>query len=367
MNQRMKALTAEGVSVWLDDLSRSRIESGNLEELIRDYSVRGVTTNPTIFASALKTDAYLPALAQERTLGSSATEAIFNITTKDVADACDVFEKLYVESQGVDGRVSIEVSPDLAFDAESTVKEASTLYQKVDRKNVMIKIPATLPGLEAIKQVTSQGISVNVTLIFSIERYEAVIDAYMSGLEAALEKGIDISQIHSVASFFVSRVDTEVDRRLQSTNFERLKSIAAVANARLAYDLFKRSFSSARWHSLQAKGARLQRPLMASTGVKDPALPDTMYVSELVAPNLVNTMPEKTLMAFADHGETAGNSIEPKVEFAKKQLADLKSAGIDLQEVTDLLEKDGIDKFITSWHELIQTVEHALTGSPNAS
>ena len=276
-----------------------------------------------------------------------------------------MFQKLYIESEGVDGRVSIEVSPDLAFDAGRTIKEASSLYQKVDRKNVMIKIPATLPGLEAIKEVTSQGISVNVTLIFSIGRYEAVIDAYMSGLEAALERGIDISQIHSVASFFVSRVDTEIDRRLQSTNFEDLKSIAAVANARLAYDLFKRSFSSARWQSLQAKGARLQRPLMASTGVKDPLLPDTMYVSELVAPNLVNTMPEKTLMAFADHGETVGNSIEPNVEIAKSQLAKLDAAGIDLKEVTDLLEKDGIDKFITSWHELIQTVEQAL-GSSNA-
>jgi transaldolase len=277
-----------------------------------------------------------------------------------------VFQKLYVESEGVDGRVSIEVSPDLAFDAGRTIKEASSLYHKVDRKNVMIKIPATLPGLEAIKEVTSQGISVNVTLIFSIERYEAVIDAYMSGLEAALERGIDISQIHSVASFFVSRVDTEIDRRLQSTNFEDLKSIAAVANARLAYDLFTRSFSSARWQSLQAKGARLQRPLMASTGVKDPLLPDTMYVSELVAPNLVNTMPEKTLMAFADHGETVGNSIEPNVEIARSHLAKLNAAGIDLKEVTDLLEKDGIDKFITSWHELIQTVEQAL-GSSNAS
>ena len=360
MNQNLTALTSAGVSVWLDDLSRSRIESGNLKSLIDDYSVRGVTTNPTIFAAALKTDAYLDALKREKGLGSSTEQAIFNITTEDVASACDIFLPLYQSSGGMDGRVSIEVSPDLAFDTDQTIKEAIALHKKVAKENVMIKIPATIPGLEAITEVIAQGISVNVTLIFSIERYRAVIDAYLTGLEKAKDKGISLTNIHSVASFFVSRVDTEVDKRLSALSLEDLKSKAAVANAQLAYELFLQEFSSPRWNALKASGAQLQRPLMASTGVKDPALPDTLYVSELVAPNLVNTMPEKTLMAFADHGTVAGNTIEPNLSSARQLIADLKEAGIDLNDVTDLLEKEGVEKFIVSWHELIDSVSEAL-------
>lgn len=356
----MSALTVAGVSVWLDDLSRSRIESGNLRSLIGDYSVRGVTTNPTIFAAALKTDAYHDALKREKSLGSSTEQAIFNITTEDVAAACEIFLPLYQSSGGVDGRVSIEVSPDLAFDTERTINEAIALHKKVAKENVMIKIPATIPGLAAITEVIAQGISVNVTLIFSIERYRAVIDAYLTGLEKAKDKGISLTKIHSVASFFVSRVDTEIDKRLAALGRDDLKSKAAVANAQLAYELFLQEFSSPRWNALKASGAQLQRPLMASTGVKDPALPDTLYVSELVAPNLVNTMPEKTLMAFADHGNVAGNTIEPNLDTAKRLIADLKEAGIDLDEVTELLEKEGVEKFIVSWHELIDSVSEAL-------
>lgn len=356
----MSALTVAGVSVWLDDLSRSRIESGNLRSLIGDYSVRGVTTNPTIFAAALKTDAYHDVLKREKSLGSSTEQAIFNITTEDVAAACEVFLPLYQSSGGVDGRVSIEVSPDLAFDTERTINEAIALHKKVAKENVMIKIPATIPGLAAITEVIAQGISVNVTLIFSIERYRAVIDAYLTGLEKAKDKGISLTKIHSVASFFVSRVDTEIDKRLAALGRDDLKSKAAVANAQLAYELFLQEFSSPRWNALKASGAQLQRPLMASTGVKDPALPDTLYVSELVAPNLVNTMPEKTLMAFADHGNVAGNTIEPNLDTAKRLIADLKEAGIDLDEVTELLEKEGVEKFIVSWHELIDSVSEAL-------
>ena len=356
----MSALTAAGVSVWLDDLSRSRIESGNLKSLIEDYSVRGVTTNPTIFAAALKTDAYHDALKNEKSLGSSTEQAIFNITTEDVASACDIFLPLYQSSGGVDGRVSIEVSPDLAFDTERTINEAIALHKKVAKENVMIKIPATIPGLAAITEVIAQGISVNVTLIFSIERYRAVIDAYLAGLEKARNKGISLESIHSVASFFVSRVDTEIDKRLAALGRDDLKSKAAVANAQLAYELFLQEFSSPRWNALKAIGAKLQRPLMASTGVKDPALPDTLYVSELVAPNLVNTMPEKTLMAFADHGTVAGNTIEPNLGSAKRLIADLKEAGINLDDVTDLLEKEGVEKFIVSWHELVDSVSQAL-------
>jgi len=360
MNQNMSALTVAGVSVWLDDLSRSRIESGNLKSLIEDYSVRGVTTNPTIFAAALKTDAYHDVLKREKSLGSSTEQAIFNITTEDVAAACEIFLPLYQSSGGVDGRVSIEVSPDLAFDTERTINEAIALHKKVAKENVMIKIPATIPGLAAITEVIAQGISVNVTLIFSIERYRAVIDAYLTGLEKAKDKGISLTKIHSVASFFVSRVDTEIDKRLAALGRDDLKSKAAVANAQLAYELFLQEFSSPRWNALKASGAQLQRPLMASTGVKDPALPDTLYVSELVAPNLVNTMPEKTLMAFADHGNVAGNTIEPNLDTAKRLIADLKEAGIDLDEVTELLEKEGVEKFIVSWHELIDSVSEAL-------
>lgn len=360
MNQNMSALTVAGVSVWLDDLSRSRIESGNLRSLIDDYSVRGVTTNPTIFAAALKTDAYHDVLKREKSLGSSTEQAIFNITTEDVAAACEIFLPLYQSSGGVDGRVSIEVSPDLAFDTERTINEAIALHKKVAKENVMIKIPATIPGLAAITEVIAQGISVNVTLIFSIERYRAVIDAYLTGLEKAMDKGISLTKIHSVASFFVSRVDTEIDKRLAALGRDDLKSKAAVANAQLAYELFLQEFSSPRWNALKASGAQLQRPLMASTGVKDPALPDTLYVSELVAPNLVNTMPEKTLMAFADHGNVAGNTIEPNLDTAKRLIADLKEAGIDLDEVTELLEKEGVEKFIVSWHELIDSVSEAL-------
>jgi transaldolase len=328
--------------------------------MIDEYSVRGVTTNPTIFASALKTDAYHPALRREKQLGSSTEQAIFNITTEDVAAACDIFMPLYRSSNGVDGRVSIEVSPDLAFDSEKTVTEAIALHKKVARENVMIKIPATIPGLAAITEVISKGISVNVTLIFSIERYRSVIDAYFSGLELAKANGVALNTIHSVASFFVSRVDTEIDKRLSQLGREDLRSKAAVANAQLAYELFLQEFNSARWRALEASGARLQRPLMASTGVKDPALPDTLYVSELIAPNLVNTMPEKTLLAFADHGSVNGNSIEPNLLAAKDVISQLTEVGVNLDEVTDLLEKEGVEKFIVSWHELMASVDEAL-------
>jgi transaldolase len=360
MNQNMVALTAAGVSAWLDDLSRSRIESGNLRSMIEEYSVRGVTTNPTIFAAALKTNAYLPALRREKELGSTTEQAIFNITTEDVAAACDLFLPLYHSSNGVDGRVSIEVSPDLAFETDKTIAEAAALYEKVGRENVMIKIPATIPGLAAITAVIAKGISVNVTLIFSIERYRAVIDAYFLGLEQARNNGIALETIHSVASFFVSRVDTEIDKRLAVLGRKDLSSKAAVANARLAYQLFMQEFSSKHWEDLAASGARLQRPLMASTGVKEPSLPDTLYVAELIAPNLVNTMPEKTLLAFADHGVVSGNSIEPNLSSASAAIAELASIGINLTEVTDLLEKEGVEKFIVSWHELMDSVDDAL-------
>lgn len=360
MNPRLQNLTQAGVSIWLDDLSRGRIESGNLQELISDYSVRGVTTNPTIFAAALKTDSYAQAIRAEKVKGSSVEQAIFNITTEDVANACDLFESTYRSSGGVDGRVSIEVSPELAHDANATIEQAQQLYKKVGRENVMIKIPATIEGLTAITEVISQGISVNVTLIFSLERYDKVIDAYLAGLKKAHANGHDLTKIHSVASFFVSRVDTEVDKRLITLNREDLKSKAAVANAQLAYELYSNRFSSQEWRDLATKGAREQRPLMASTGVKDPALPDTLYVSELVAPQVVNTMPEKTMLAFADHGEFSASAITDSLQHSRAIMTTIAEVGIDFSEVTTLLEREGVEKFIVSWRELLDSVSSAL-------
>jgi transaldolase len=358
MNQNLSALTKAGVSIWLDDLSRDRIESGNLAGLISNHSVRGVTTNPTIFAAALKGSSYQPLIAAQR--GNSVDEAIKQITSKDVADACEIFAGVYLDSDGVDGRVSIEVEPNLAFDTQGTIAQGLELHALVGKENVMIKVPATKPGLGAITELTASGVSVNVTLIFSTQRYDEVIDAYFDGIEKALANGIDVRKVHSVASFFVSRVDTEVDARLEALGRPELKSQAALANARLAYDLFVKRFSSERWQQLAAKGARLQRPLMASTGVKDPNLSDTLYVTELVAQDLVNTMPEKTMMATADHGVITGDTITKNISSAREFLTELAAAGVDFDDVTAKLEAEGVEKFIASWDELVGSVATAL-------
>ena len=360
MTNPLATLTQNGVSIWLDDLSRERIETGNLQELIADSSVRGVTTNPTIFAAALKGDSYREAISAEARAGNTTAIAIANITSKDVADACDIFAEIYKSSQGVDGRVSIEVEPTLANDTAGTIAQALELYELVGKENVMIKIPATKAGLPAITAVTAAGISVNVTLIFSSERYNEVIDAYFEGLRQAKAAGHDLSKIHSVASFFVSRVDTEVDKRLEAIGKPELKSKAALANARLAYDLFLSRIQGADWQELAAQGAQLQRPLMASTGVKDPNLDDTLYVTELVSKHLVNTMPEKTMMATKDHGVIPEESIIKNVSDAKVFMETLAQSGISFAEVTDLLETEGVDKFIVSWGELVDGVSAAL-------
>ena len=364
MNSPLHQLRNSGVSIWLDDLSRERIESGSLASLIETRAVSGVTTNPTIFAGAFsKGAAYATQLEQLAKRGATADEAIFEATTQDVRAACEVFKGVYAASSGKDGRVSIEVEPGFAMDTASTVTQAKALYQAVNRENVMIKIPATKPGLAAITEVIAEGISVNVTLIFSLERYGEVIDAYMLGIEKAKDKGLDLSKIHSVASFFVSRVDTEIDKRLEKIGTEQalqLKSQAAIANARLAYEVFEREFATDRWSILASSGANRQRPLMASTGVKDPALPDTLYVSELIASDLVNTMPEKTMEAFFDHGVVKGDTITSNYDSAKAVLDSISALGISYDEVVDLLEKEGVDKFIVSWNELVETVSGAL-------
>jgi transaldolase len=357
-------LSAAGVSIWLDDLSRGRITTGNLAALIADRNVTGVTTNPTIFAGALsKGEAYAEQVSTLAAADASVDTAIFEITTDDVQAASDIFRPVFDETGGVDGRVSIEVSPDLAHDTAATIAQAKELWAKVDRPNALIKIPATKAGLPAITEVIGAGISVNVTLIFSLERYAAVIDAYLSGVEKARDAGIDISTIQSVASFFVSRVDTEVDKRLKAIGTDEataLLSKAGVANARLAYELFEREFATERATALQEAGATVQRPLWASTGVKDPALPDTLYVTELVAAGTVNTMPEKTLEATFDHGVITGDTITVNYGSAHEVFDRLAAVGVDFDDVTQVLEDEGVEKFIVSWHELQGTVAEAL-------
>lgn len=367
MNSPLAQLAANGVSIWLDDLSRTRIRSGQLKELISSRSVSGVTTNPTIFAGALsKGEGYGDQLAELATAGADASKAVFEITTQDVAEACDIFRGVYDTTGGFDGRVSIEVEPGLAHDAQATILQAKQLFAKVDRENVMIKIPATKAGLTAITEVIAEGISVNVTLIFSLQRYREVIDAYITGIEKAKANGHDVSKIHSVASFFVSRVDLEINKRLDAigtTDALGIKNKAALANARLAYQLFEQSFAADRWTELAAAGANVQRPLMASTGVKDPALLDTLYVTELVAPQLVNTMPEKTMEAVFDHGVVPSNSITNRYEEANMILLAVAACGVDYDDVTDLLEREGVEKFIISWNELLESVTGALASA----
>jgi len=361
------ALSAAGVSIWLDDLSRERINTGSLQKLIAEKNVVGVTTNPTIFASALsKGAAYDEQVRELAAAGASVDEAIFEITTADVSQASDIFHEVFERSNGVDGRVSIEVEPGLAHDTQATIAAAQTLSAKIQKPNVMIKIPATVAGLEAITETIAAGISVNVTLIFSLERYRQVIDAYLTGLEKAQEAGIDLSGIHSVASFFVSRVDTEVDKHLTAIGTDEataLKSKAGIANARLAYEVYEQTFATERAKLLTQAGANEQRPLWASTGVKDPNLPDTLYVEQLVAPNTVNTMPEKTLDATFDHGKISGDSVTGTYAESNDVLNKLAALGIGYDDVTETLEREGVEKFNVSWGELVETVKNALEGA----
>jgi transaldolase len=364
MTDALRQLSEAGVSIWLDDLSRELLRSGDLQKLLDTKSVVGVTTNPTIFASALaKGDAYDDQLREIAAAGKDVDRAVFELTTTDVCQACDVFRPIYDRTNGVDGRVSIEVDPRLAHDTGKTIKTARALYEAVNRENVMIKIPATVEGLPAITQAISEGISVNVTLIFSLDRYRGVMQAYLTGLEQAREAGRDLSKIHSVASFFVSRVDTEYDKRIDALGSDEAKALrgkAAIANARLAYQAYEEVFSTPRWQVLADDGANAQRPLWASTGVKDPQYPDTMYVTELVTQGVVNTMPHATMDAFADHGEITGDAVRGRYDEAREQLDALERLGISYSEVTDQLEREGVSKFDKSWEELNATVNDQL-------
>ncbi|HEY6933925.1 MAG TPA: transaldolase [Marmoricola sp.] len=363
MSDPLQQLSEAGVSIWLDDLSRERIETGNLADLVKHQHVVGVTTNPTIFASALaegeRYDDQVRRLAEQ---GADIDRAVFELTTTDVRDACDVMRPVFDATDGEDGRVSIEVSPALAHDSRKTVEEAKRLWEAVDRPNLFIKIPGTTEGLPAISETLGEGISVNVTLIFGLDRYEQVMDAYLTGLEKAHANGHDLSTIRSVASFFVSRVDTEIDKRLEAASGAPadLRGKAGVANARLAYQRFEKFFAGERWEAVKAHGAHVQRPLWASTGVKNPDYPDTMYVVDLVVPDTVNTMPEKTLKAVADHGEIRGDQVRGHYDDAAAVMDDLREAGIDYDDVIATLEREGVEKFVKSWDELVATVRKSL-------
>jgi transaldolase len=375
MTDRLGELTAAGVAVWLDDLSRQRLTSGNLDQLRREKHVAGVTTNPTIFAKALSdADEYNWQLKDLAMRGVDLDEAVRMLTTYDVRWACDVMRPAYDSTAGVDGRVSIEVDPRLAYETDKTVAEAKALWWLVDRQNLFIKIPATEAGLPAITATLAEGISVNVTLIFSLERYSAVMEAFLAGLEQAKANGHDLTKIGSVASFFVSRVDSEVDKRLDKIGSDTAKALrgkAAIANAQLAYERYTEVFSSDRWQALADAGAHPQRPLWASTSTKNPDFRDVIYLEELIAPGTVNTMPESAMKAYADHGETRGDTVTGSYDAARKALDDLRAVGIDFDDVVTSLEREGVEKFETSWQELLAGVRESLkaaaegAGRPN--
>ncbi|RMI46461.1 transaldolase [Streptomyces triticirhizae] len=364
MTDALKRLSEEGVAIWLDDLSRKRISSGDLAELLDQQHVVGVTTNPTIFQKAISQgDGYEEQLADLAARRVTVEEAVRMITTADVRDAADVLRPVHEATGGRDGRVSIEVDPRLAHNTRATIAEAKQLAWLVDRPNTFIKIPATRAGLPAITETIGRGISVNVTLIFSLERYREVMDAYQKGLEQAKARGLELDKIYSVASFFVSRVDTEIDKRLDAIGTDEARELrgrAALANARLAFQAFEEVIAADRWQTLERAGANVQRPLWASTGVKDPNLPDTLYVTELVAPGTVNTMPEATLRATEDHGEITGNTVAGTYEQARADLDALAKVGVDYDDVVQVLEDEGVEKFETAWVGLLESTKAEL-------
>jgi transaldolase len=364
----LRDLTGLGLSVWLDDLNRSRLTSGNLAELVKTRYVRGVTTNPAIFDKAIRSGAvdYAADIARLSAAQANAETVVRDLTTSDVRAACDVLHGVWIASNGVDGRVSIEVDPRLARNAPATIEQAQALWREVDRPNVLIKIPATREGISAITEVTALGISVNVTLIFSVERYREVMHAYAQGLEKAIKAAIDVTKIHSVASFFVSRVDTEIDRQLEAIGSQEaldLRGRAAIANVRLAWHAYEDFVSSREWEALSAHGANVQRPLWASTGVKNPDYSDTRYVMDIAGSGCVNTMPEATLEAVNDHGQFRGDTLSGNHIEAQEVFVALSDVGVHINEVCEILEEEGVDSFIAAWENLLANVETALAQS----
>ncbi|MDO5734905.1 MAG: transaldolase [Propionibacteriaceae bacterium] len=364
MTDRLKELSDAGVSIWLDDFSRERLNTGSLQELIDKSHVVGVTTNPSIFAKAMSSgDAYTDQLRDLKAADTKLADVVTTLTTDDVRAACDLFLDIYTATEGIDGRVSIEVDPRLAHETQTSIEEAERLSELVDRPNVLVKIPATAEGLPAITSTIAAGISVNVTLIFSVKSYTEVLDAWMAGLEQAHENGVDLTDIQSVASVFVSRTDVEVDKRLgalDSPEARQLKGKAALAVARLCNEAYEHAMSSERWETLAGYGARPQRPLWASTGTKDPGYRDTLYIEELVTAGTVNTMPEKTMQAFADHGEVRGDTVVGTYHQSREILDAVEAAGVDMADVFEVLEREGVAKFIEPWEELMTTLQEQL-------
>jgi transaldolase len=370
MTDRLAELSAAGVAVWLDDLSRERLVSGSLDALRRDKHVVGVTTNPSIFAKALAdAEDYDEQVRELAAAGADVEAAVRAMTTDDVRNACDVMRPAFDATNGLDGRVSIEVDPRLAHDTAQTVAEAKELWRIVDRPNLFIKIPGTDAGIPAITETLALGISVNVTLIFGLDRYDEVMGAFLAGMELARANGHDLSSMQSVASFFVSRVDTEVDKRLEKIDTDEARSLlgkAAIANAQLAYARYEKVFSSDAWMELKRSGAHPQRPLWASTSTKNPDYRDVMYVEDLIAPGVVNTMPEATLHAYEDHGETRANVAQASYATAQGILDALAELGIDYDDVIATLEREGVEKFEASWTELAATVQEQLNNAGSA-
>ncbi len=361
MENNLQAVSEAGVSIWLDDLSRDRLTNGSLKELISTSSVVGVTTNPSIFSAAIKgSTLYKADILSLKSQGESAASIVIALTISDVTAACDLFNSIFEKSIHIDGRVSIEVDPFLAHDTDASILQGKALWDQINRQNLLVKVPATLEGLPAIRTLTANGISVNVTLIFSVERYKKVIDSYLSGLEDRLLAGLPINEIHSVASFFVSRIDSEIDKRLDliSPN-SSLRGKSAIFNAVLAYETYLAVIDSPRWKELSKQGANKQRPLWASTGVKDKAYDSTRYVIELIASDCVNTMPEATLNEVRSHGQVHGDTITPAIPAAHAHFSSLHSAGIDFEDVVAFLEQDGVKKFADAWQELLSNVNEA--------
>jgi transaldolase len=357
VNERLKKLQETGQSVWVDSLSRDDIQNGNLQRMMED-GVLGVTSNPTIFQQAIaQSELYDEELQELAEKTDDAKEIFRRIAVRDIQDACDIFMPVYDQTEHKDGYVSLEVAPELAFDTEGTITRARLVWGMVDRPNLLVKIPATKEGLPAIEESIAAGISVNVTLIFSLERYRAVAQAYIRGLERLVEGGGDPSKVASVASFFVSRVDTETDRRLEEVGREHLKGRLAIDNAKIVYQEFKKIFSGPRWESLESRGATKQRPLWASTSTKTPEYKDTIYVDNLIGPETVNTMPLSTLKATMNHAEVRP-TLDEGIEEARKLFEELKEASVDYDEVVEVLEKEGVQKFVDSYSELIEEIEH---------
>jgi transaldolase len=366
VNQNLRRLHDAGVSIWLDTLSRRLLDSGKFAELISDYSVTGATSNPTIFAKAITgSDLYDDQL---RTLVEASEhdlqELFFALALDDVREAARLLRPEYDRTGGADGYISFECTPDLAHDTGATIAQATDLWQRIDQPNVMIKVPGTREGLPAIEELIRRGLNINITLLFSVERYEEVLDAYVRGLAARADAGEPIAQIASVASFFLSRIDSKVDQQLPDDS--PLRGQVALASARLAYQRYLAKFAGADWERLAQLGAKPQRPLWASTGTKNPAYSDIVYVAELIAPNVVSTMPEETLRAFADHGEVTSTPM-PASDGAHRTLADAAAAGIDLPKVTADLEREGIEAFCASYRELLDCVASKLSADPRLS